>query len=185
CTAACSPGQLPDDVRLAAIVNGVHRIEPQTVDVVFLEPIERVVNEEVAHHGAARAIEVDGCAPRSLVARIEELRSVEVQVVTFGAKVVVDHIEYYSESLAMGGGYQRLELVRAAIGGLRSVRQRPVVTPVAQAGKGADRHELDGGHTEPFEVAKARGHRAVGARSVEGTHVQLVDDGAVPGGRAP
>ena len=51
-----------DDVLGRVVTHRVHGIEPQAVEVVLLDPVERVVDEEVAHGAAVD--EVDAGAPR-------------------------------------------------------------------------------------------------------------------------
>ena len=48
-------GDLGDDVRPAVVEDGVHGVEAQAVEVEFLEPVERVVDEEVAHRSRRSA----------------------------------------------------------------------------------------------------------------------------------
>src|SRR5205823_10620177 len=56
-------GDLVDDVRFALVVNGVDRIETQAVEVVFLEPVKRVVDEELTHRRTVRSVKVDRGTP--------------------------------------------------------------------------------------------------------------------------
>ena len=81
-----------------------------------------------------------------------------MQVVAFGAEVVVDDVEYDRDAMAVGGGHQRLQLLRAAIGDLRRKQQHAVVTPVTLAGEGGHRHELDRGNAESRQVRQPCGH---------------------------
>ena len=48
-------GDLGDDVLFAVVEDRMDGIEAQAVEVIFLEPVERVVDEEVAHRPARRA----------------------------------------------------------------------------------------------------------------------------------
>ena len=45
---------LVDDVGHGLVENGVDGIEPQPVEMVFLEPIERIMDKKIAHRPAAR-----------------------------------------------------------------------------------------------------------------------------------
>jgi hypothetical protein len=51
----------------------MNRIETQSVEMTFGEPIKRVIDEELAHSAAFRAIEVDAVSPWSLVSISKEL----------------------------------------------------------------------------------------------------------------
>ena len=50
----------------------MHGVEAQAVEVIFLEPVQRVVDEEVAHRPRLGAVDIDAGAPRRLVAVGEE-----------------------------------------------------------------------------------------------------------------
>jgi hypothetical protein len=52
-------GELDEEVSLRCVVDSVHRDEPQAVDVVLLEPVQGVVDKELAYVFAALAVEVD------------------------------------------------------------------------------------------------------------------------------
>ena len=71
----------------------MYRIEAESVEVVFLDPVECVVDEEIAHHSTVAAIEINRFSPGSLMALGEEIRSVLAQIISLRAKVVVDHVQ--------------------------------------------------------------------------------------------
>src|SRR5690606_23300858 len=135
--------------------DGVHGVEAQAVEVIFLEPIERVVNEEVAHQLAPLAIEIKRSAPGRVVPLIEEGWRVAAQEVTFRSKMVVDDIEQYHEAARVGGIDQTFERLRTTVGGIGRKGQHTVVAPVAITGKLGDGHELDGGDAERTQVVEA------------------------------
>ncbi len=72
------PRNFRHDVLAAVVDDGVNRIESQPVEVEFLEPVQRVVDVEVAHR-AVLAIEVDGGAPGRVVPLGEKLRRVHAR----------------------------------------------------------------------------------------------------------
>src|ERR1700683_845547 len=82
-----------EDVRLGVINNGVNCIESKSVEVIFGQPVHGVMNEEVADGSAVKSIEIDGVPPGSLVSISKELRRVGIEIIFFGAEVVVDHVE--------------------------------------------------------------------------------------------
>src|SRR5215471_10601663 len=85
--------QLGQEVRTRFVVYGMHGVESQSVNAIFLDPVERVVNEIVAHWATLRAIKVDGLPPGSPVAISEILWRIQVKVVSFRSEVVVDNIQ--------------------------------------------------------------------------------------------
>src|SRR6185437_6890687 len=54
---------LAQDVVGAAVLDRMHGVEAQSVEMIFLEPVERVLDEEVAHGPALGAVEIDRRAP--------------------------------------------------------------------------------------------------------------------------
>ena len=128
-------GDLGDDVRPAVVEDGVHGIEAQAVEVELLEPVERVVDEEVAHRRAFGAIEIDAGAPGRLMPIGEEGLGVGVQVIPGRAEMVVDHVEEDHHAERMGAVDERLEIVGRAVGGVGREGQHAVIAPVAAAGK--------------------------------------------------
>ena len=172
-------------MRLAGIVDGVHRIQPESIEVKFLEPVERVVNEEVAHRARVRTIEVDAGAPRRVMAVREELRCVEVQIIAFGPEMVIDDVEQHHQAARVRGGHQRLEILGRAVGGIGREGKHAVVPPAPRARKVGNRHELDGCHPEVRQIIEARNRIGERAARRERADVQLVDHRLVPGPAAP
>ena len=82
-----------DDVRRSLVDERVGRIEPQPVDVVLADPVHGVLDDETAHHLAARPIQVDGAPPGRLVPVGEVVRMDLREVGPFGTEVVVDDVE--------------------------------------------------------------------------------------------
>src|SRR2546430_9205371 len=106
---------LHDALPISLVVDGVNRIQTQAVEVVFLEPVERVVDEELAHRRTVRSVKVDRGTPGGDVPLGEELRRVPVQVIALGAEVVVDHVEQHREAMPMRGRDQGLQLLRRTV----------------------------------------------------------------------
>ena len=85
-------GDLGEDVHRARVEDGVDGVQPQAIDVELTHPRPGVLHEVAAHAGGVRTIEVDGLAPRRLVAIGEEGPELR-QVVALGPQVVVDNIQ--------------------------------------------------------------------------------------------
>ncbi len=75
-----------DEVQLAVVEHRMNGIESQAVELILLQPVQRVLDEEIAHGLAVLAVEVDRRTPGCLVALGEELRRVGVQPVPSGPK---------------------------------------------------------------------------------------------------
>jgi hypothetical protein len=81
--------------------------------------------------------------------------------------VIVDDVEKHHQAVTVRGIDERAQIVGAAVAALGREQQSAVVTPVAAAGKFRDRHQLDGGDTEPRQMLE-RGFR--GQRFVRAAH---------------
>ena len=66
-------GQFRENVGGRVVDNGVNRVETQSVEMIFGQPVERIVNEEIADDSTLGAIEVDAVSPRSTVSIGKEL----------------------------------------------------------------------------------------------------------------
>lgn len=176
---------LAHDVLAGIVTYGVNRVHPQAVEAELLDPVERVVDEEIAHRAGRLAVVVDGRTPRRLVRGVEELRAVGMQVVAFGAEVVVDHVDQHHQAEPVGVVDQRLELVGRAVGGVRREGQHAVVAPVALARKVGQRHELDRGDAQLGQRVKALPRGRESAFGREGADVQFVDHRLLPRPAAP
>ena len=177
--------QLLQDVHRAVIHDGVHRVEAQAVQVKLLEPVEGVMNEEFAHAAVVVAIEIDRRAPGCVMARIEELRCVQRQVIAFRAKVVVDHIQDHHQAARVRGVDQCLEVLRAAVGRVWGIGQYAVIAPVAAAGKIRDRHELEHRYPHLHQVVQSLDRSQEGAGLGETADMQFVDHGGRPRSAMP
>src|SRR5947209_9786896 len=97
-----SLGNLLEQVRGAEIEDTVHRVEPQSVDVILRHPMNRVVNYVAAHFVAVRVVVIERGSPRRLVL-LREVRTVQREIIPLWPKVVVHDLEYDSEALGVCG----------------------------------------------------------------------------------
>src|SRR5260370_39246887 len=95
-------GQVSEDGRRGIVDDRVNRVQAQSVEMVFGQPVERVVDEEVPHDSAVSAIEVDAVSPGSRVPISKELWRVGPEIISFRAKVVVDNIQQDHQSAVIG-----------------------------------------------------------------------------------
>ena len=90
----------------------VDRVEAQAVEAIFHQPVERVVDEELAHFAAA---EIDRRTPRRVDVVAEERRRVAREIVPVRAEMVVDDVEKHHQAVAVRGIDQRLQFVGRAV----------------------------------------------------------------------
>ncbi len=107
---------------------------------------------------------------------------VAVQVIAVGAEVVVDHIENHRQTMAVGRVDQVFELFGRAVGGLRCVKQNPVIAPVTLAGELRQRHQFDSGNTQLDQVFQMLLNLA---ETAECPDVQFVDHRLIPRSTLP
>ncbi len=177
--------ELDEHVLLGAVGDGVHGVEAQAVQVILVEPVQRVVHDERPRDLAPGLVEVEGVPPRRLVRPAEERRRVAVQVVSLGPEVVVDDVEKDREASGVTGFHQPLERLGPSVAGVRRERQDAVVAPSPATGEVRHGHQLDRRRPERDEVVEAPGHSREGAFGGERPDVELVEDEALRGNAVP
>ena len=178
-------GDLADDVGLAVVDDRVHGVEAQPVEMKFLEPIERVVHQEIAHRPAF-AVEIDRGAPRGVMALGEEVGRDRRQVITLGSEMVVDDVEQDREAARVAGLDQRLQIVGPAIARGGREQLHAVIAPVAVAREtraiGISSIAVTPSSTRSSRCAIAPAKSPVRGERAE---MQLVDDDLFPRPAAP
>jgi hypothetical protein len=71
--------QFDADVRIEVVGDSMHGIQLQPVEVIFLQPVKRLVNKKIAHRTTRTAEEIDGGAPGCLVPVGEEILGVDIK----------------------------------------------------------------------------------------------------------
>jgi hypothetical protein len=175
-------GDLDQYVLIALVADRLHGVEPQAVEMILFEPVERVVDEEVAHRTAG---EVDADAPWRVMALGEEVRRGRPEIVPLGAEVIVDDVEEHHQPARMRGRDQGLELVRRTVARFRREQADAVIAPIVRARRLGERHQLDRRDTQRHEMVQLLRHRGVSPLRRERSDMQLVDHGLFPGAAAP
>ena len=168
-------GQLLQHVPGARVVQGVHGVEAQAVDVEVAQPHQRVVDDVAADLLGVRPVQVHGGAPDRLA---REVGAEPVQVGPRGAHVVVDDVEHHAETTRVAGVDEPLERVRTAVVLGHGVPAHAVVAPVAVAVDGVDGQHLDQVDPEGDEVVELLDRRVEGAAVGERADVELVEHAA-------
>ena len=102
----------------AEVEDAVDSVQPQSVEVIVLQPVQCVLDKEPSHFVAVLTIEIDRLSPRSSIA-IGKVRSECTQVVAFRTEVVVDDVERDRQTLRVSCIDETLQRRRAAVGILR------------------------------------------------------------------
>src|SRR3954467_13663234 len=140
--------QFNKDVRLRVVHDGMNGIQSQAVQVVFLKPVKRIVDEVISNRTAAYPIKIDRLAPWSFVALRKELRRVKRLVISFRAEVVVHNIKQHHHIFLMCGIYEVFQVFRPPVWRSRRIWQHAVVSPIAIARETRDWHDLDSRNSE-------------------------------------
>src|SRR5664280_500167 len=90
--------------------------------------------------------------------------------------MVVDHIQDNGKATAMSLVDEAAERFRPAVAGLHRIEPDAVVAPVAAAGKGVDRHQLDGGNAELLQDIEPFDCSVESSLGREGAEVKLVEN---------
>ncbi len=136
---AHSTAEIGENVRVSDLGNRMNGVEPQPIEPIVLQPMKRIADSKLPD--LRRAI-VDCVTPRGLGGR-EERRRIAAEVISFRAKVIVDHIEKNHQPAQMGRINERLQILRASVTAVGGVPQHAVITPVSAAGKIRERHQFD------------------------------------------
>src|SRR5580692_9487775 len=156
------------------------RIQPQPVEVVLDQPVQRIVYEEISNGTALRPIEINGIAPWRLMTIGEESWCVRVKIISFRAKMVVHNIEEHHDSPLMRTLYQFFEIFRTSIHTVRSERKDAVVPPIALAGKIGNRHQLYRSDSQVGEIVEAFARGGKSSGRGEGPNMQFINNGLLP-----
>src|SRR5699024_9404686 len=84
----------------AKIFDSMHGIKSKGIHMEIPEPHQAILDKVMPDVVTPSVIEINGFPPGSTVL-IREIRSVLRQIVAFRAQVIINHIQYYSESLSM------------------------------------------------------------------------------------
>ena len=174
-----------DEVLGVGVLDRVHGVEPQPVEVEVADPLLGALQRPLAHRVRVLVVVVDRLAPRRLVVRREVRAERAQRRGAGGADVVVDDVEQHGQALAVRGVDELLQPVRPAVGGLRGGDVDAVVAPAVAARELADRHHLDRRDAELAQLAQVRDRGLERALGREGADVQLVEDELADRRRAP
>src|ERR1700690_2477943 len=147
---------------------------------IFVQPIECVVDEKLPDCISFRAVEVNALAPGGMMTIGKELWSVTAEVISYRAKVVVDDIQQNHNSPAVGGLNQVFKVLRPAITAVWSVWIDTVITPISPARKVADRHQLQRCHSEICKIVELLARGGKGTARREGSNMKFVDNSFFP-----
>src|SRR5579883_345045 len=102
------PRDFRNNVLARVILDLLDGVQPQAIDVVFPDPIERILHEVVANRTRILVIKIHRISPRRGV-MMREVRTELRQVVPFRSEVVVHDIENDSEALRVSSIHQPLQ----------------------------------------------------------------------------
>jgi hypothetical protein len=154
------------------ILDVLRRVEPKTVEMIFLDPVGRVLDEEIPHR--VRTFEVDRLAPVVLVLVGEIVGRVLRDVVPVGSEVIVDDVEDDGDTGRVRAIDECTQILWRSVQPRRRVEIHAVVAPPEAAWKVRDRHHLDGGYPERREVVEMFCRRPPRTFRCERSHVHFV-----------
>ncbi len=170
-------GQLLQDVRRPGVDEGVHGVQPETVDVVVVHPHHRVVDDVAPDLVGVLPVEVGRCAPGVESAGVQ-VRGELGQVVAARAEVVVDDVLDHRQAAGVAGVDEALIRRRSSVLGVHREPQHPVVAPVVRTVERVHRHQLDEVDAEFGQVVEPADGGVQRALGGEGADVHLVDHAA-------
>src|SRR5207253_1769088 len=90
--------KLPKYVGFARVIDVLGSIQAQAVQVEFFYPVSGIGKEIFAYRPGIFPIEVDCFTPVCFVAAAEVMRGDGAEIVSRRSEVIVNHVEYYSNS---------------------------------------------------------------------------------------
>ena len=174
-----------DDMRARGVVDLLRGVEPQAIQMKFVDPVAGVRDEELTHGGRVGAVEIDRVAPLVRVFVGEVRRRKRAQVVPDGAQMVVHHVEHDGDT----GGVRHVDEAPEVVGtSVQSGRRKEidaVVSPAEFSVKVCNRHHLDHRDAEPGQFLELARRGRPRALTRERAHVHFVGDLAANRGAAP
>jgi hypothetical protein len=147
CLAVNRVAQLMEDMPGTEIEDPVHGIEAEAIDMVLYHPVKGISDDEFSDLITPWAVEIDRRSPGSFVA-IRTIRPVIAAIISFRAKVVIDHIENHSQSLLVTFVDQPFQSPWPPIAVLRGVETGSIIPPISLSRELSDRHQFDSAHPE-------------------------------------
>ena len=178
-------GDLVEDVGTAVVLDRMHRVEAQPVEVELVDPVFGVLDDEIADRARVRTVVIDRVAPRRLVTAGEKVGRVEPQIVPVRAEVIVDDVEQNRDAAPMRGLDEGLEPLRAPVGRVGRIEADAVVAPAAAAAEVGDRHQLDRGHAEGGQVIELFGRGVERPLGRERADMQFIENRVLPAKARP
>ena len=178
-------GQFREDVWGRVVNNRVHRIETEAVEMIFGQPVERIVDEEVSDGSTFGPIEINAISPWSTVSISKELWRVRPKIISFRAQVVVHDVEENHDSMLMGALNQFFEIFGSAVNTIGSEWEDAVVAPIALAGEVSNGHQLHGSDSQIHEIVESLPHRGKRPGWRESSDMQFIDDRLFPWAPTP
>ncbi len=166
---------LSDDMLRRLVENTVGRIEPQPVKVELLDPIDGVPHDVVAHHGAVFVIQSRCVSPHRLMP-LGNITPKRMQIISLGAKVVINHVQHHGQAALMRRVDQLLKLLGRAKRVAGGVKVGAVITPVPAAGRLGHRHQFQGRDSHVDQFVQPLDCRQVSPLLGKGADVQFVQD---------
>ena len=86
----------------AKVIDSVNGVQTKRVNVIFSQPVQGVVDDKAADAIALRPVKVDRFSPGRVMG-IGEAGSKFGKIISFGAEVVIDHVEHDRHPVLMAG----------------------------------------------------------------------------------
>ena len=159
----------------AEVVDAVDGIQAKRVHVIFGKPVQGVIDDEAADAVALRSVKVDGLSPGRVMS-VGETGSKLGKIISFGAEVVVNHVQHNRQSVLVAGIDKLLQTGGTTVGRLGRVEAGAVVSPISISRDLRDRHDFNRGDAEIAKVGESRNDAFKGPFSGKRAGVEFVDD---------
>ena len=164
------------DMIVRRIVDVLRRVQPQSVEMKFINPVTGVGDEIFAHRPGVRPVEIDRGAPIGRVTVSEVILGEFPQVISIRPQMVVDNIKDHADSDRVSAINEASEIVRRAVEPRRRKEIHAVISPAEPSGKIGHRHDFDQGYSQAGKFIEFLHGRGPYAFAREGPDVHFVND---------
>src|SRR5271169_7040655 len=100
---------------VGSIENCLRRVEPQSVEMILVDPITRIGDKKLAHWASIGTVEIDRLTPVVVVAVSEISRREQFEIVSIRAEMIVDDVEDDGDSEGMCTVDEAAEINRQSV----------------------------------------------------------------------
>ena len=100
---------------LRSIENCLRRVEPQSVEMILVDPITRIGDKKLAHWASIGTVEIDRLTPIVDVTVSEISRGEQVEIVSVWTEMIIDDVKDNRDPESMGAIDKVTKIIRPTV----------------------------------------------------------------------